>query len=77
MAHVPVGVFRSVERPTYDDLVRTQVVDAAGAAGGPASDGDSRCAARRVGHLARLLTLMKGRGSAITMRGAPPCSGRT
>jgi 2-oxoglutarate ferredoxin oxidoreductase subunit beta len=25
MTHVPVGVFRSVERPAYDDLVREQV----------------------------------------------------
>ena len=40
MTHVPVGVFRSVARPTYDDLVREQVDAAVGRAGGPASDGD-------------------------------------
>ena len=40
MAHVPVGVFRSVSRPTYDDLVRSQVVSAAEKAGGAASDDD-------------------------------------
>ncbi|KQX66146.1 2-oxoacid:ferredoxin oxidoreductase subunit beta [Angustibacter sp. Root456] len=28
MTHVPVGVFRDVERPTYDDLVRAQVTTA-------------------------------------------------
>ncbi len=28
MAHVPVGIFRNVERPTYDDLVRAQVTTA-------------------------------------------------
>jgi 2-oxoglutarate ferredoxin oxidoreductase subunit beta len=32
MGHVPVGVFRSVERPTYDDLVREQVATASGGA---------------------------------------------
>ena len=36
MAHVPIGVFRSVSRPTYDDLVREQVGAAVGAA--PAAD---------------------------------------
>jgi 2-oxoglutarate ferredoxin oxidoreductase subunit beta len=40
MAHVPVGVFRSVSRPTYDDLVRGQVGSAVQAAGGRASDDD-------------------------------------
>ena len=25
MAHVPIGIFRQVERPTYDDLVREQI----------------------------------------------------
>ena len=40
MAHVPVGVFRSVTRPTYDDLVREQVRAAQDAAGGPATDAD-------------------------------------
>jgi 2-oxoglutarate ferredoxin oxidoreductase subunit beta len=28
MAHVPIGIFRQVERPTYDDLAREQVADA-------------------------------------------------
>jgi len=40
MAHVPIGVFRSVSRPTYDDLVREQVDAARSKGGGPAGDGD-------------------------------------
>ncbi|GAA2028259.1 2-oxoacid:ferredoxin oxidoreductase subunit beta [Pseudokineococcus marinus] len=40
MAHVPVGVFRAVARPTYDDLVRDQVDSARAEAGGAASDAD-------------------------------------
>src|SRR5206468_8546752 len=40
MAHVPVGVFRSVSRPTYDDLVREQVGAAVDRSGGPAADAD-------------------------------------
>jgi 2-oxoglutarate ferredoxin oxidoreductase subunit beta len=40
MAHVPVGVFRSVVRPAYDDLVREQLDDARAAAGGAATDAD-------------------------------------
>jgi 2-oxoglutarate ferredoxin oxidoreductase subunit beta len=28
MAHVPMGIFRSVTRPTYDDAVRDQVASA-------------------------------------------------
>jgi 2-oxoglutarate ferredoxin oxidoreductase subunit beta len=40
MAHVPVGVFRSVDRPTYDDLVREQVAAATDRAGGRATDDD-------------------------------------
>lgn len=40
MAHVPVGVFRAVQRPTYDDMVRAQVGSAVESAGGPASDDD-------------------------------------
>ncbi|TWP37322.1 2-oxoacid:ferredoxin oxidoreductase subunit beta [Leekyejoonella antrihumi] len=35
---VPMGIFRNVERPTYDDLVRSQL--AAAAPDGPASDAD-------------------------------------
>lgn len=38
MAHVPVGVFRDVARPTYDDLVRGQVDTALAAAGGAPGD---------------------------------------
>ncbi|MGL4173955.1 MAG: 2-oxoacid:ferredoxin oxidoreductase subunit beta [Actinomycetota bacterium] len=30
MEHVPVGIFRQVTRPTYDDLVRDQIATAAG-----------------------------------------------
>ena len=40
MAHVPMGIFRSVQRPTYDDLVRAQVDGAVAAAGGSGSDDD-------------------------------------
>jgi 2-oxoglutarate ferredoxin oxidoreductase subunit beta len=40
MTHVPMGVFRSVSRPTYDDLVRGQVAAAVDTAGGPATDAD-------------------------------------
>jgi 2-oxoglutarate ferredoxin oxidoreductase subunit beta len=40
MQHVPVGVFRAVQRPTYDDLVRAQVYDARRAAGGDPDDED-------------------------------------
>jgi 2-oxoglutarate/2-oxoacid ferredoxin oxidoreductase subunit beta len=40
MAHVPVGVFRSVQRPAYDDMVRAQVDSAIESAGGPATDDD-------------------------------------
>jgi 2-oxoglutarate ferredoxin oxidoreductase subunit beta len=40
MTHVPVGVFRDVRRPIYDDQVREQVNQAIGAAGGPAGPAD-------------------------------------
>ena len=40
MTHVPMGIFRSVERPTYDDLTRAQVASAIETAGGPAGDDD-------------------------------------
>ena len=40
MTTVPMGIFRQVSRPTYDDVVRDQVTGAVGAAGGPASDDD-------------------------------------
>jgi 2-oxoglutarate/2-oxoacid ferredoxin oxidoreductase subunit beta len=40
MAHIPMGIFRDVSRPTYDDLVRGQIDDAVGEAGGEASDTD-------------------------------------
>lgn len=40
MTHVPMGIFRSVSRPTYDDGVRAQVDAAIATAGGPASDDD-------------------------------------
>jgi 2-oxoglutarate/2-oxoacid ferredoxin oxidoreductase subunit beta len=38
MTHVPMGVFRKVERPTYDDLVRGQIDTAVSSAGRPADD---------------------------------------
>jgi 2-oxoglutarate ferredoxin oxidoreductase subunit beta len=37
-AHVPMGIFRSVEHPTYDDLVRGQIDVAVEQSGGPAGD---------------------------------------
>ena len=40
LAHVPMGIFRSVARPTYDDLVRGQIAGAVTSAGGPAGDAD-------------------------------------
>ena len=40
MAHVPMGIFRNVARPTYDDLVRAQVDDAVAANGGTVTDND-------------------------------------
>ena len=40
MTHVPMGVFRQVDRPTYDDVVRAQVTGAVETAGGPATDDD-------------------------------------
>ena len=38
MTHVPVGIFRSVSHPTYDQGVREQVSHAISTAGGPADD---------------------------------------
>jgi 2-oxoglutarate ferredoxin oxidoreductase subunit beta len=40
LSHVPIGVLRSVSRPTYDDLVREQVDGAVAANGGRATDDD-------------------------------------
>ena len=40
MAHVPLGIFRNVERPTYDDQVREQVGSAVAKRGGPVQDTD-------------------------------------
>jgi 2-oxoglutarate ferredoxin oxidoreductase subunit beta len=40
MSHVPMGIFRQVERPSYDDLVRDQVRAAVDSGGGPATDDD-------------------------------------
>jgi 2-oxoglutarate/2-oxoacid ferredoxin oxidoreductase subunit beta len=40
MSHVPMGIFRNVSRPTYDDLVRAQVDDAVAAVGHKATDTD-------------------------------------
>ena len=38
MTHVPMGIFRSVSRPTYDDGVRAQIRASVDTAGGPATD---------------------------------------
>ncbi|MBT0767786.1 2-oxoacid:ferredoxin oxidoreductase subunit beta [Kineosporia sp. J2-2] len=40
LSHVPLGVFRKVARPAYDDLVRAQVAGAVEANSGPATDDD-------------------------------------
>ena len=40
MTHVPMGIFRNVSRPTYDDLVRAQVDGAVADAGGRPTDTD-------------------------------------
>ena len=40
MTHVPMGIFRSVSRPTYDDMVRAQVDAAIDTAGGRPTDAD-------------------------------------
>src|SRR4051812_11573895 len=40
MVHVPMGIFRSVQRPTYDDLVRAQVHGAVAGAGDAGSDAE-------------------------------------
>lgn len=40
MTCVPMGIFRSVTRPTYDDLVRAQVASAVAGSGGAATDDD-------------------------------------
>jgi 2-oxoglutarate/2-oxoacid ferredoxin oxidoreductase subunit beta len=40
MAHIPLGIFRNVSRPTYEDLVHAQIDDVVSAAGGGASDAD-------------------------------------
>ena len=39
-AHMPMGIFRNVTRPTYDDLVRAQIEEVVTKAGGPATDTD-------------------------------------
>jgi len=40
MAHMPMGIFRNVSRPSYDDLVRAQIDEVVTKAGGPATDTD-------------------------------------
>ena len=40
MAHVPMGIFRSVSKPTYDDQVRAQVASAVAGNGGRADEED-------------------------------------
>lgn len=38
--HVPMGIFRNVDRPAYDDEVRSQVAGAVASAGGTPEDAD-------------------------------------
>ncbi len=40
MAHVPMGIFRNVSRPSYEDLVHAQIDEAVTTAGGKATDAD-------------------------------------
>jgi 2-oxoglutarate ferredoxin oxidoreductase subunit beta len=40
MTYVPMGIFRNVQRPTYDDGVRRQISDAITVSGGAATDDD-------------------------------------
>jgi 2-oxoglutarate/2-oxoacid ferredoxin oxidoreductase subunit beta len=40
LTHVPMGIFRQVSRPTYDDQVRAQVQASVEVVGGPATDAD-------------------------------------
>jgi 2-oxoglutarate ferredoxin oxidoreductase subunit beta len=40
MAHIPMGIFRNVSRPTYEDLVHAQIDDVVTASGGSAADSD-------------------------------------
>jgi len=42
MSHVPIGIFRSVSRPTYDDGVRAQIDQAVEHGGSPVTDEDLR-----------------------------------
>jgi 2-oxoglutarate ferredoxin oxidoreductase subunit beta len=42
MSHVPIGIFRDVARPTYDDQVREQLDSAVATAGGAPTDHDLR-----------------------------------
>jgi 2-oxoglutarate ferredoxin oxidoreductase subunit beta len=41
MSHVPIGIFRQVERPTYDDLVRDQIRTAQGSVQDAVRAGDT------------------------------------
>ena len=61
MTHVPVGVFRSVSRPCYDDMVRAQVDSATLGAGGPATDEDLARLLAGLRHLAGRLIGRSGR----------------
>ncbi|HEX8497105.1 MAG TPA: 2-oxoacid:ferredoxin oxidoreductase subunit beta [Actinomycetales bacterium] len=49
MTHVPLGVFRDVARPTYDDLVREQVDTAVADAAAKGSTGDDALATMLAG----------------------------
>ncbi|MEP6800279.1 MAG: thiamine pyrophosphate-dependent enzyme, partial [Lapillicoccus sp.] len=40
LAHVPMGIFRDVDHPTYDDLVRAQIDASVQGIGGHATDAD-------------------------------------
>ena len=59
----PIGIFRQVERPTYDDLARAQVDDAKAAVDGHRHRPAHQAAQRRR-HLERRLTLRRAVGPA-------------
>ncbi|GAA1892317.1 2-oxoacid:ferredoxin oxidoreductase subunit beta [Lapillicoccus jejuensis] len=65
LTHVPMGIFRDVSRPTYDDLVRDQVDAAVTGLHGP--DGDGSVTPAGDADLEELLT---GRDSWVVGEGA-------
>ena len=65
----PIGIFRQVERPTYDDQAREQIATARGGEGSTPSA--ARRADRRRRHLDRRLTDRPRSGGRSVGPGAP------